>query len=564
MIAEFSFRRLLLTASILLAPVMLTAADWPTYRGDNARTGDARESIATPLTIRWEYKSPAPIKMAWSSAEGRVIEGKLLGGRVKFDDAIHPVIVDSKVYFGSPVDDQLHCFDLKTGKTLWTFFTGGPIRLAPTVTGGRVYFGSDDGHVYCLNAETGKPVWQFRAGPQEDWLLARGEMISRWPIRSGVLVDNGVAYFGAGIFPHEDVYIYAVNAEDGSIVWKQDNLSALDAGRNDLSPQGYFLASDDLLFVHSGRSLPAALDRKTGKMVHKRTFSWRSTAGGVVGGTQALLADGQIYSNGPHHLLAMDQKNGNVGFGWFAGRQMVVSGDDAFVATGDVVARLDRMEYAVNSRQRHELEEKVYSLSRNLRGADGDKEKEIRAELKAANDELLAIANIGVTWQQKTIDDAALLATNDLVFLGGIGSVTAYSRETGNEVWKADLEGKARGLAAAEGHLFVSTDAGRIYCFAPKSTGVERQNPNIALVEDPYPQDDLTPVYQEAAKEILKNSGINRGFCLVVDGEEGRLACELARNSDLKVYVVESDAGKVAKAREALAGTKLYGSRVTV
>ena len=114
-------------------------------------------------------------------------------------------------------------------------------------------------------------------------------MVSRWPVRTGVLVDNGVAYFGAGVFPHENVYLYAVNADDGSIIWKQDNLSAEDAGRNDLSPQGYLLASDELLFVPSGRSLPAAFDRKTGKLVHKRTHAWRNAAGGVIGGTNALL-----------------------------------------------------------------------------------------------------------------------------------------------------------------------------------------------------------------------------------------------------------------------------------
>ena len=84
-------------------------------------------------------------------------------------------------------------------------------------------------------------------------------MISRWPVRTGVLVDNGVAYFGAGVFPHENVYLYAVNAIDGSVIWKQDNLSAEDAGRNDLSPQGYLLASDELLFVPSGRSSTGSL-----------------------------------------------------------------------------------------------------------------------------------------------------------------------------------------------------------------------------------------------------------------------------------------------------------------
>jgi outer membrane protein assembly factor BamB len=556
-------RRFAFVLSLVLMPATLSASDWPTYRGNNSRTGATEESISSSLHLQWQYDSPAPMEMAWSSAEGRVLEGKLLGNRVKFDDAIHPVIVGNKVYFGSSVDDQLHCFDLKTGQTNWTFFTGAPIRLAPTVTDGRVYFGSDDGHVYCLQAHSGELVWQFRAGPEEDWLLARGKLISRWPVRSSVLVQDGIAYFGAGIFPHENVQMYAVNAADGAVIWKQDDVSTRDAGRDDLSPQGYFLASDDLLFVPSGRSLPAAVDRETGKIVHKRSFSWRTTAGGVVGGAQALLANGQIYSNGPHHLLAMDQKTGDVGFGWFAGRQMVVTGDDAFVATGTVVARLDHMEYAINSRLRHKLEMEVYDLTRKLR-KPGDKEAEYREKLAAANAELLRIADIGVTWQKETSADKALLATADLAILGGHNSVTAHSRESGETVWSAEVDGSARGLAAANGHLFVSTDEGKIYCFGSAESATEKHGANVTLVENPFPEDQLTAIYQQAAADILKTSGVNSGFCLVVDGEEGRLAFELAKRSQLRIYVVEPNAEKVKTARAALAKTDMYGSRITI
>ncbi len=421
---------------------------------------------------------------------------------------------------------------------------------------GQVYFGSDDGHVYSVDANTGELNWKFRAGPEEDWLLARGEMISRWPVRTGVLVDNGIAYFGAGIFPHEDVYLYAVNAADGAVVWKQDNLSSEDAGRNDLSPQGYLLASDDLLFVPSGRSLPAAFDRKTGKLVHKRTHSWRSTAGGVIGGTKALLADGQIYSGGPHHLLAMDQKDGDAGYGWFAGRQMVVLDDSAYVATGTVVAKLNREEYAVNSRVRHNLEMKIYGLSRSLRG-EKNKEKAagIRKQISDANDAIKKIADVGVAWQKETVADAALLATPTAVFLGGTNKVTAYSAENGDVVWSEKVSGRARGLAVANGRLIVSTDTGSIHVFGgEKSDSAEVE---LATFES-------SDVYQQAAKEILAQSGVKRGFCLVIDGNEGELAYEIAKQSDLEVYMIEADAQKVATARKNLAAAGVYGSRVTV
>ncbi|MDZ4686257.1 MAG: PQQ-binding-like beta-propeller repeat protein, partial [Planctomycetaceae bacterium] len=187
------------------------AVDWPTDGGSNARLQSSTERLADSLPLRWTYQAPAAPKLAWSSAEGRTMEGKLMGSRIRFDDAFRTVIVEGRVYFGSTVDHQLHCRDLATGQKLWTFYTGGPIRLAPTVADGRAYFGSDDGRVYCVDAVTGTLVWQRQAAPREEWLLARGEMISKWPVRTGVLLHNGVAYFGAGIFPHEDVYLTGVD-----------------------------------------------------------------------------------------------------------------------------------------------------------------------------------------------------------------------------------------------------------------------------------------------------------------------------------------------------------------
>ncbi|MEZ6050451.1 MAG: PQQ-binding-like beta-propeller repeat protein [Planctomycetaceae bacterium] len=389
-------------------------------------------------------------------------------------------------------------------------------------------------------------------------------MISRWPIRTGLLVDQGVAYFGAGIFPHEDVYLYAVDAADGSLIWKQDNISAADAGRNDLSPQGYLLATDELLIVPSGRSMPALFDRKTGEFLAKRTYSWRSDAGGIIGGTRALLADGQLYASGPHHYLAVDQETGVTGFGWFEGRQLVVQGDDVFFATGKAVVRANREQYAVNSRERHTLEGQVNDLQRKLYRPD-ENESQYREQLTEVLAKIESIAKVGFQWEQQTNADAGLLVTSDLVFVGGVRNVTAYALDSGDVVWTAEVEGEASALAAANGHLIVGTTSGHVYAFASANAGelaeiANREQP----VTNPFPQDELTEVYQHVAQRILGAANTSRGFCLVFDGQEGRLAYELAKQSQFEIYMVEQDAEKVAKARQSLASAGLYGHRITV
>jgi outer membrane protein assembly factor BamB len=510
--------------------------------------------------VHWDYAAPAKPRKGWAGEDGKAFERKVIMERVKFDDALHVAVADGRLYFGSSVDHQVHCRRADTGETLWTFFTGGPVRLAPTIAADRVYFGSDDGFAYCLDAATGDLVWKLRAGPADEWMLARGEMISRWPIRTGVLVADGVAYFGAGIFPHEEVYLYAVDANDGRVVWRRDNISHDDAGRNDLSPQGYLLATDDLLIVPSGRSLPAAVDRRTGDIVHKRTHGG-ANAGGVVGGTESLLADGQIYSWGAHHIFAMEQKSGDAGFGYFDGRQMAVAGDAAYVVNGSKLSRLDRLTYAAWSRKLNALEGKIAAETRSAR-ASGAEGEEAKKRLKQLLEEKASLREEGSAWSVPETSESALIVAGGTVVVGGREIVTAYDAATGKKTWSAPVEGEARGLAVSDGRLFVSTTAGRIVCF-----GSESAKPSLATTAspvDPYPQDDTAKLYGDAADEILRRSGVKRGFCLVVGNERGQLAYELARRSDLRVYAIDPVEAKVNEARRILSAAGYYGHRVTV
>lgn len=546
---------------VLSTAAVSSAADWPVYRSDLAHSSASTEQLPAALSQAWVYSAPEQPKTGLPGDEGRTVEGHKLVSRVKFDDCLHAVSASGRVYFGSSVEHQVHCLDGVTGKTVWTFFTDGPVRLAPSIHGNRVYVGSDDGHAYCLDATDGKLIWKLRAGPHDERMLARGEMISRWPIRTSVLVDKGTAYFGAGLFPHENVYLFAVRADDGKVIWMRDDISQADAGRNDLSPQGYLLATDDLLFVPSGRSLPAAVDRRTGDVVHKRTHT-RGPAGGVVGGTEAFLADGQLYSSGAHHFLAMDQRTGDMGFGFFDGHQMVVSGDMAFTVTGTHLARLDRMSYAVGSRKRQELDLQVTSLSKKIKDA-----AELKLQLAEVKKQRATFTDQGVIWRVDSPHDSALMIVGDRIVVGGKNTVATYDATSGKELWNTKVDGDARGLAMSDGRLLVSTTTGKIYCFTGTGAAVTVANKTPAddtPAADPFPADEKSSLYAQAAQEILDRTGIRRGFCLVVGSHEGRLAYELAKRSELTILGVEPDEKKVAAARRALTSVNLYGHRVTI
>ncbi|MGF1582033.1 MAG: PQQ-binding-like beta-propeller repeat protein [Gemmataceae bacterium] len=541
--------------------VQARAADWPTYRQNAQRTGSTPEKLKMPLKQRWVYSAPTKPRLAWAGPDGRTIELQKLKHRVKFDDTFQVVCMDNRVYFGSSVDHHVRSFDIATGREVWAFATGAGVRLAPTVWEGRVYFGSDDGYAYCVSADSGKLVWKRRPGPADEWFLGRGEMISRWPVRTGVTIYDDIAYFGAGIFPHEDVFLWAVDAKTGKTVWKRDDISSEEAGRNALSPQGYLLANEKYLVVPSARALPVCFDRNTGKQLHSRRVSWRRE--GVLGGFRAVLADGQIYASGPHQMVALKQETGDLGYATIPGEEIVFAGKHTYSVTGRKLQKLNRADFAKTSKERNALTQSMKSLYRKLTRPDADKVA-LQEQFQTALKELGALNKKGIAWSVRTTGDDCLLATKEHVFVGDEDGVEGYSTETGKRVWNQKVDGTVRGLIAANGFLFVSTTKGKVYAFADaaqESTEVIQQ-PKLAA--NPYPNDEFTKRYETAAKNILKNTNTNRGFCLVLGAGEGRLAYELAKRSRLKIYGIEPNQAKVAKAREMLSRAGLYGHRVTI
>lgn len=613
-----------LAALLAFGPV--AHADWPTYLHDISRVGHTEEPLKAPLTQRWVYEAPSQPQLAWAGEDGRVFETHEMINRVHFDDVLHVAIVGDMLYFGSSVDGRVLCKNLLTGADAWTYFTDAPVRLAPTVVDDRVYIGSDDGHAYCLDASSGRVIWKLRAGPEDERILARGRMVSRWPVRTGVLVDDGIAYFGAGVFPHENVFLYAVEAATGKVLWKNDSISQQDAGRNDLSPQGYLLATKDTLYVPSGRSLAASFTRAKGEYLVKPEPGWRGDAGGQIGGTQAFLADDQIYAVGEHHILALDQEKQKSGFGWFQGRQMTLAGDMGYMTNGKEITGIDRLKYAEGTRERHRLEMVAAKITTDLKKhpaiAEAKKLQDAQSDLEAAKKALAALqgnttadaaklaeaqtevtekeaevatiaekyepmrleyqakkdeidrnkeaaekmAATGVKWTFDSPLDSALILAGNALIAGGKGEVISLDAESGKLLWEAKVDGDARGLAAANGHLVVSTSTGKIYTFSDSSRAtlpLALSGKETDASSEPFAKDELSERYAAAADSILNQSGIKKGFCLVLGNEKGRLAYELAKRSDLVVFGVDTDEKKVTAARAALTKTNLYGPRVT-
>jgi len=446
----------ILRCIFLFVGFCVSAADWPTYRADASRSSVSSEKLIFPLKQAWVHQPLHAPRPAWRGPAKRDPYNKVnnLKNRQLFDHAFH-VVADAKhIYFGSSADDQIHCLNAATGKESWAYFTEGPVRFAPTLHGGNLFVGSDDGHAYCISTE-GKLIWRQRLAPRNYRIAGNNRIISAWPLRTGILVRDGIAYAGAGMFPSEGVHVVAFSASDGAERWRST--------QTDLPAQGYLLASEDRVYVPAGRNNPVVFNRADGKRL-------RVVSGG--GGTYALLT-GNTLVVGPGRKGQLDLVPGNSKdiFATFAGNHMIVSGNKSYLHADKELSVLDRERYLKLEGERKQVAAHRGQLGKQLAQLRKQKSPEVpkvQEQLIAAGrrlDEISAGMKGCFLWRVECAQPHALMLAGEMLFAGGNGEVAAYSVVDGKQVWTAPVKGTALGLAVAHGRLLVSTEKGTIHCF---------------------------------------------------------------------------------------------------
>ena len=202
--------------------------DWSAYRGGSAHTAGAPVAVSSPMQPMWHWKPDHAFTPTAPVAAGGLV---LLAG----DDGL------------------VRALDADTGTLAWVFATAGPILQPPTLWHGRAYVGSGDGCVYALEAASGRLLWRFRAAPVERRIMTYGALASTWPVNSGVLVEDGVAYFAAGVIDYDGTYVYAVDAQTGELKWQNSSTGHLDETlRKGVSAQGNLTIFDGALWMAGG------------------------------------------------------------------------------------------------------------------------------------------------------------------------------------------------------------------------------------------------------------------------------------------------------------------------
>jgi outer membrane protein assembly factor BamB len=409
-------RNLIVLTVLLACGVSCIAEDWPTWQHDQRRSGFSGEQIdAAHLDVDWSWQSNFPPQPAWHGpakwdAYARIRD---LPAMRNYDQVFHVVAVGDSAFFGSSADDSVRCLELATGKELWKVVTDGPVRVAPLVANGRVYFGSDDGFVYCLKASTGELHWKFRPVEPKDRILNNGRFIPLNPCRTGVVLNGNNVWFACGMLPWHPSWLCSVNAEtglaegDGTFVRKLTGKTI----------EGAPAVSSDFVLFPQGRVAPQVFNKADGKDLG----SFKKSGGGSI---VVVALDSSIF-----HGPATDSRRGGIGRSDPKTREMV-----AGYGKGSALAVSDRVSYML------------------------------------ADDELIAsdLATRKVLFQVPCEQRLSLVGAKNVVFAGGEDSVSAFDSATGNRIWQHEVVGKVYGLAVANGRLIASTDTGRIYAFVAK------------------------------------------------------------------------------------------------
>ena len=237
-----------------------------------------------------------------------------------------PLVHDGVVYVGGD-DHTLYAVDLESGKKLWRFEVGGPVRSTPVVVGDHLFFTSEDGVLYAVDIKPGKYKWQFSPAGEvtfepvvfSDFILigTSGGVLyaldkqtgeERWRLAKAGKIPNAPQLFkGVLFFGNESGEVIAADLKSGDERWR---------AKTRTKAVGKTLIVGDTLYVDSSHlaergfmrgcrySYLHALDVRTGRE------RWTFGAVDQIVGELLSYSGGLVFSTCNGLIMSVDRHSG--------------------------------------------------------------------------------------------------------------------------------------------------------------------------------------------------------------------------------------------------------------
>jgi outer membrane protein assembly factor BamB len=186
------------------------------------------------------------------------------------------------VYLGSQAG-IVYKLSAVSGRVLWTYRAGGPVKSALAFWHGKLYFGDYGGTVTALRAKNGSVVWRSGAG--------------------GSVYATPAVAFGRVYVGSKSGSVYAYNANNGRLLWSHPTGGYVYAAPAVAAVPGMRPA----VFVgsYSGRFM--ALAARSGATI------WSRPAGGIVSGAASVIGKIVYFSSlTARRTYAVSAKSGRV------------------------------------------------------------------------------------------------------------------------------------------------------------------------------------------------------------------------------------------------------------
>jgi len=496
---------------VTMVPSPAKAADWPMWRYDTGHTAASPHDLPEKLHLLWtrQYSRRIPV---WDDPLNQDL--------MPYDRIFEPVVSGGRMFVAFNDADKLAALDCDSGEELWAFYAEGPIRFPPACLDDRVFFTSDDGHLYCLAAKDGALQWKFRGGPSARKVLGNRRVISAWPARGGPVIRDGNVYFAASIWPFMGTFIYALDGETGKVVWVNDSTGAqyIHQPHHALSfagvaPQGTLVATENLLLVPGGRSLPAAFDRRTG------AYKFFHLDAGSKG------KGGSFVVSGESRFFVHTRRRGTTAY-------RLSDGIPANFSINEPVLAAEMVYAATTPGQKGKGAVQAFGKDNRIR------------------------------WAVEADGSGDLIKAGNRLYAAGADAITAIELPGGNRkakvAWSIPVEGSVLRLLAADDKLFAVTLDGRIMAFGAERVEPVVHEPRLAATPD-YDQ----PEAAEIAEQIIQTADAAEGYALYYVPDDGALFEAILARSNLHVVGVDTHETKVEQLRRMFDARGLYGKRAT-
>jgi outer membrane protein assembly factor BamB len=202
-----------------------STAEWPMVAANPQRTSWTPEEVRGQLAPVWyrPIEPYIPLKVQIIAANG-LLYVSTARGLYALDAATgdvawvyptelplghSPTVFNGVAYVGG-LDRRLHAVNASTGEGIWTFEAGAGFSTNPLVLGMdghvQIYAGNRDGNMYALEdmGDSAALMWKHSTGG---------------PILFSAAHLGGIVYFASS-----DSHAYALDADNGTLVWKSAKL----------------------------------------------------------------------------------------------------------------------------------------------------------------------------------------------------------------------------------------------------------------------------------------------------------------------------------------------------